>query len=262
MKKILIILILLFAMSLYAGELLNNVLIVSIDALHPDAVTADYAPNILKAAEKGVIKLNGQSTSIPKTLISHSAMFTGLTPLKGGLKSNVWNKGDATVKQRTIFNIAKELGYNAGYIYSKGKLAYLVNSAIDYIAFSKEYPVDKTSEYVNKHDKNFVFMHFSGLDNTGPQYGWMSKEYLEDFKFMDEELKPLIETIQKKGKYLIIITSDHAGHDKLHGCNHPDDFKLPFIVFSDVLNVQSQVIDHYESYMLTDYLKSVGVFSK
>lgn len=260
MKKMLLLITLLISFNLYASDLLNNVIIISIDALHPDAVTAENAPNIFKAAKTGVIKLNGKSTNPPKTLISHSAMFTGLTPQNGGRKSNAWHKGDVNIKQRTIFNIAKELGYNTGYIYSKGKLEFLKNGTIDYSTFSKEYPIERTNAYVNIHDKNFVFLHISGLDITGPLYGWLSKEYIEDFNFIDEELQVLIETVTKKEKYLLIITSDHAGHDRAHGCNHPDDYKLPFIAVSDVLDVKSKLVDHYETYMLTDYLKSVGVF--
>jgi len=26
------------------------------------------------------------------------------------------------------------------------------------------------------------------------------------------------------------VTSDHAGHDKLHGTTHPEDYKLPLIM--------------------------------
>jgi len=27
-----------------------------------------------------------------------------------------------------------------------------------------------------------------------------------------------------------LITSDHAGHDRLHGTNHSEDFKLPVLL--------------------------------
>ncbi len=143
----------------------------------------------------------------------------------------------------------------------KKKLGYLKNLAIDYVKFSKEYPIDKTIEYVNTQDKNLVFLHISGLDMTGPKYGWMSKEYIEDFRFIDEELKPLIESVQAKGKYLLIITSDHAGHGKEHGCDHPDDYKLPFMAVSDIVNVETDVIRSFETYQLIDYLRSTGVFN-
>jgi predicted AlkP superfamily pyrophosphatase or phosphodiesterase len=260
MKTILLFITIIISFQAYAADLLNNVVIVSIDALHPDAVTRENSPNIMSLADRGVIKLDGRSTTPPKTLISHSAMFTGLTPQTGGRDSNAWKKGDATIAQPTIFSTAKSIGYNTGFVYSKGKLAFLVNDPVDQSYFSKEYPIDKTTEYIKNHDKNFVFLHISGLDFTGPEYGWMSKEYIEDFKFIDEELKPLVETVTSKGKYLLIITSDHAGHDKLHGCDHPDDYKLPFVAVSDVLNVDTPVLGKYETYKLISYLKSLKVF--
>ncbi|PLX69174.1 MAG: hypothetical protein C0602_07075 [Denitrovibrio sp.] len=260
MKILVIIFTVLFSFNIYAFELLNNVVIISIDALHPDAVTAENAPNIFKAAEKGIIKLNGKSTDPPKTLVSHSAMFTGVRPEEGGRKNNTWHKGDATISQKTIFNIAKNMGYSTAYVYSKSKLGYLINGAIDNTLFSKEYPIYKTTEYVNTQDKNFVFLHISVLDMTGPEYGWLSEEYIEDFKFIDEELQELFTFIKKKGRYFLIVTSDHAGHDKLHACGHPDDYKLPFIAVSDVLNEESSAADNFETYQLMHYLKSVGVF--
>lgn len=261
MKKLLIILALFTAFAAQA-ERMNSVLIVSIDALHPAAVTAENAPNIMTLAGKGVISLNGRSTNPPKTLISHSAMFTGLTPETGGKADNLWQKGEQTVPQKTIFNTAKDAGYNTAFIYSKGKLGFLSNSAVDHEEFSREYATDSTIEYVNTHDNTFVFLHISGLDNTGPEYGWLSKEYIEDFRFIDEELKPLFDLVQKKGKYLIIITSDHAGHAKEHGTDNPEDFKLPFIAVSDSADVRSDMIKNYETYMLGSYLKKTGIYQK
>ena len=43
-------------------------------------------------------------------------------------------------------------------------------------------------------------------------------------------LASLFETVSKRGVYFIIVTSDHAGHDRQHGTSHPDDYKLPLII--------------------------------
>lgn len=260
MRSVLLMLIFFVTTHLYASEIMNNVVIISIDALHPDAVTQENAPNIMEIADKGVLRLNGRSTKPPKTLVSHSAMFTGLTPETGGRADNSWKEGESTVASPTIFNTAKQLGYNTIFVYNKEKLGYLVNEAVDYAVFEKEYPIDKTLEKIKAGDGNFIFLHISGLDITGPEYGWMSPEYIEDFSFIDEELKPLLDTVEQKDRYLLVITSDHAGHDKLHGCDHPDDYKLPFISASDVVKTSSPVIERFETYMLTAYLRSIGLF--
>ena len=63
----------------------------------------------------------------------------------------------------------------------------------------------------------------------------MSKEYLEELSYIDEYLTPLIRLMKEQKNYLIIITSDHAGHGKIHGTQHPDDYRLPFIINSDTM---------------------------
>jgi phosphopentomutase len=60
---------------------------------------------------------------------------------------------------------------------------------------------------------------------------------MEELSFIDDTLEPLITMIKDKKKYLIIITSDHAGHDKIHGSDHPEDSRLPLVVISDIYNL-------------------------
>ncbi|MBW2584610.1 MAG: alkaline phosphatase family protein, partial [Deltaproteobacteria bacterium] len=73
------------------------------------------------------------------------------------------------------------------------------------------------------------------LDFVGPQHGWLSAEYMEELSYIDEYLTPLIESIKEQKNFLIIITSDHAGHGKIQGTQHPDDYNLPFIINSDTM---------------------------
>ncbi len=58
-------------------------------------------------------------------------------------------------------------------------------------------------------------------------------EYMEELSYIDEYLTPLIRFVKEQKNYLIIITSDHGGHKKIHGSQHPDDFRLPFVIHSD-----------------------------
>ena len=48
--------------------------------------------------------------------------------------------------------------------------------------------------------------------------------------------------IEDKGNYLIIITSDHAGHGMVHGSDHPDDAMLPLILVSDIIGLQISLL--------------------
>ena len=219
--------------TIAAAEQLNNVVVISIDALHPDALQQAKIPNISKLMQSGAYTLYGRSTDPPKTLIAHTAMFTGLAPEESGKLDNDWKPGEATVQKEMIFDTARLYGFKTGYFYSKEKLGYLVSDAIDVHEWSRDGAIDSAEAFIKSEGRHFVVLHISGLDQVGPEYGWLSPEYLEEFSFIDDYLSSLIDLIVEGQRYLIVITSDHAGHGKIHGSSHPDDYRLPLIVCSD-----------------------------
>lgn len=216
----------------------NNVLIISIDALHPDALKQSKIPTLGKLMKSGSYTLNGHSTEPPKTLIAHTAMFTGLSPGENGKVDNHWAPGETTVRKETIFDTASRHGFKTSYFYSKEKLGYLVNSAVDVHEWSRDGVIDSARSFLITPGRHFTFLHVSGLDQVGPEFGWLSPEYLEELSFIDDYLSALIETVIERQNYLLIVTSDHAGHGKIHGSDHPEDYRLPLIVCSDAVGVK------------------------
>ena len=224
--------------TVFSAEQLSNVLIISIDALHPDVLQQTKIPTISKLIKSGTYTLDGRSTVPPKTLIAHKAMLTGLSPEESGKVDNDWMPGETTVKNDTIFDDAKSNGFKTGYFFSKEKLGYLVNNAVDVHEWSQDGAIDSADAFIKTTGRHFVFLHISGLDQMGPQYGWLSPEYLEELSFIDDYLSSLVKTAIDKRNYLVIITSDHAGHGKIHGSDHPEDYRLPLIVCSDTAAVK------------------------
>ncbi len=215
----------------------RTVLLISVDALHPDAVSKENSPNIMSLAEKGAYSPFAKSSNPPKTLIAHTAMLTGLQPTENGKTDNIWQNGEPTVSNPTLLSTAKSKGYQTCLIYSKQKLGYLKNSATDTEIFAKDDAIEKTAEILDTSKKQFIFLHISGLDTEGPVSGWMSPEYIDEFRFIDEQLEALFTKAFKSPSVLIIVTSDHAGHDKIHGSDHPEDFKRPLAVYSSLKKI-------------------------
>ena len=90
MKKALIALFLqLIPVGLFAADI-PNVVVVSIDALHPAALAKDVSPNLWQIMYEGQFTLDGKSVTPPQTLLNHSAMLTGVPPEKGGRIDNNW----------------------------------------------------------------------------------------------------------------------------------------------------------------------------
>ena len=116
-----------------------SILIVSIDALHPDALSQSRTKNIYSLMEKGVFTLEGQSTTPPLTLLSHAAMFTGLGPDEGGRTDNSWKSGEKMIPVTTIFTHAKSKGFSTGFFYAKEKIGFLVSQDIDTHQFGSRF---------------------------------------------------------------------------------------------------------------------------
>lgn len=237
---------------------IKRFIVISIDALHPDSIKTVKPENIGNLMTKGVFNLKSKSVTPPKTLVSHTAMFTGLKPEDSGFKSNVWKKGDKKVDKNTIFNDVKRYGFKTYYIYSKEKLGFLENDAVDNAIFGKDDSVYIAEDILrNNKDKFFMFLHISGLDFAGAKYGWLSNEYLEEFKYIDEDLKFIIDTAIKNPDTAIIITSDHAGHERIHGSLHEEDMKLPVIVLEKNKKISEKDIENYESYKLKSLINKL-----
>jgi predicted AlkP superfamily pyrophosphatase or phosphodiesterase len=220
---------LLFSVSGFARDV-ETVLIISIDALHPDALGEKTSPTLYALMRPGRYTLEGKSVDPPKTLIAHTAMMTGLAPEENGKTDNDWKPGMPPVSRSTLFDDAKRQGFRTAFYYAKPKLGYLVSDAVDEHALARDDGVDQARAFFGKGGKRFAFLHVSGLEDAGTDYGWLSPEYLDELSYIDMALAPLFEAVRKRGAYFIIVTSDHAGHDRLHGTSHPDDYKLPLII--------------------------------
>ncbi len=225
----------------------NNFLIISIDALHPDAISAKNSPGIVSIMKKGTYTLRGTSVRPPKTLIAHAAMVTGLAPEQSGYTDNTWKPGEKRIGGETIFHRAREKGLRCGFFYSKEKLGFLANRWIMKYEFNEDYSADYALDFVKEGENNFVFLHVSGLEYAGMDHGWLSPKYLEELREIDRKLSPLVDDITKRGGFILIITSDHGGHGREHGTDHPDDYRVPFVFYSDC-----RPMDSIDEYKVTD----------
>lgn len=219
----------LLAVPGFAGAF-DTVLIVSIDALHPDALSRADAPALQGLMQSGTYTLRGRSVDPPKTLIAHTAMFTGLAPEVSGKRDNDWRPGEPQVQQSTLFDDAKALDFHTAFFYAKPKLGFLVNAAVDVHGLAPDDGIDQARAFFRQDGRRFCVLHISGLEYAGSAEGWLSEAYLDTLSSIDLALAPLLQEVAGRGKPLVVVTSDHGGHDRLHGTQHPDDYKLPLIL--------------------------------
>lgn len=215
----------------------ERVVIVSIDALHPAALTATVMPNVERRARLGKVVLDGRSTKPPKTLIAHTAMLTGLSPERSGKTDNGWEAGEPTVRFPTILDDARAAGYRTAFFYAKEKLGYLVGPGAQLHALAPDDGIARGRAFLAEEGRAFLLLHVSGLEYAGMESGWLSADYLAEATAIDRALGPLLDELERRGSYLVVITSDHAGHAKEHGTAHPEDARRPLAVRSDCVLV-------------------------
>jgi predicted AlkP superfamily pyrophosphatase or phosphodiesterase len=187
------------AAPVFASEV-ETVLIVSIDALHPAALSQKTSPTLVRLMHSGRYTLEGRSVTPPQTLIAHTAMMTGLTPEQSGKQDNNWKPGLPQVARETLFDLVKQRGYQTAYFYAKPKLGYLINAAVDEHALAREDSIDRARAFFGQRDKRFVFLHISGLEDEGADAGWLSDDYLDELTHIDMMLAPLLDDVAKRGR--------------------------------------------------------------
>jgi arylsulfatase A-like enzyme len=89
-----------------------------------------------------------------------------------------------------------------------------------------------------------MFVHFPDGDLAGHEFGWMSRQQLRAYARDDKSFGSLVQSLKDHGMYestIIIVTSDHGGHDTTHGTKSPEDMTIPWIISGP--RVQPGIID-------------------
>lgn len=87
---------------------------------------------------------------------------------------------------------------------------------------------DNAIKYANDKSPDFLFLYLGTTDETGHEFGWMTKEYIKAVY----NAWSCIEKVQSNipEKYKIIVMADHGGHDFSHGTELPSDMTIPIII--------------------------------
>jgi predicted AlkP superfamily pyrophosphatase or phosphodiesterase len=217
------------------------VLIVSFDGLRPEAIAAANMVNVMALMQTGAYTLSAQTIMPSTTLPAHSSMLVGTCPSKHIVRWNEYVPQNGFARGTDIFDLAHAAFLRTVMVVGKEKFRQVTEPAsTDYFAF-----VDRTDKIKDSYSLvqlaiqqlaigfNLMFVHFPGGDLEGHDYGWMSSRQLEAYANDDESLGFILESLKKREMYddtLIIITSDHGGHDTTHGFDLPEDMTIPWIV--------------------------------
>ncbi len=219
----------------------DRVLIVSFDGLRPDAIAAAEMTNVMTVMQSGAYTLNAQTIMPSVTLPSHASMLVGTCPAKHIVRWNEYVPQNGFALGTDIFDLAQAAGMQTAMVVGKEKLRQITEpGSTDYFEF-----IDKTDKIkdastverlaINQIQQGFdlMFVHFPAGDLSGHENGWMSSEQLSTYRRDDALFGLLLQALRSNSMYestMIIITSDHGGHETTHGLNVPEDMTIPWIV--------------------------------
>jgi hypothetical protein len=220
---------------------IERVLIVTFKGLRPDAIADAGMNSVLDLMHSGAYTLNAQTTIPSLTLPAHASMLTGTCPAKHVVRWDQYVPANGTALGTDIFDLAHAAGLRTVLLSGKEKLRHVTDSAsTDFFAF-----VDKTDKILdntsvlrlalNQINEGFGLMvvHFDDGGLEGEVSGWMSRTQLEVYGREDRGLASMLQTLKDKGMYestLIIVTSDHGGHETSTGTTSPEDMTIPWVI--------------------------------
>ncbi len=213
----------------------KKVCLISVDGMRPDVLSdIDEAQEIMK---KSTYTLSAQTVYPSFTLPAHISMFNSVGPEKHGTLTNTYVPQtnpvngicEVLTKNRRKCAFAYEWEELRD-VYRPGSVAHSVYySSVEYGA---AYSIDKTTEaainVLGESEYDFVFVYLGLADETGHRYGWMGDEYYNAVTVCWQKIKHIIESAPQD--YLFIISTDHGGHDGIHGTDLPVDMTIPIII--------------------------------
>ncbi|GJQ34502.1 MAG: alkaline phosphatase family protein [Anaerolineales bacterium] len=220
---------------------ISRVFIVTFDGLRPDAIEAAEMDNVKALMQTGAYTMKAQTIIPSITLPAHASLVTGTCPAKHIARWNEYVPQNGYALGTDIFDLTHAVGLRTALVVGKEKLRHITEpGSTDFFGF-----VDNTDEEFDettiesmtieqiRAGFGLLMVHFPDGDVAGHQYDWMSKQQLSAFHKKDESLGLFLRVMKDSGFYdgtLIIVTSDHGGHNSDHGLNIPEDMTIPWVV--------------------------------
>jgi arylsulfatase A-like enzyme len=192
-------------------------------------------PNLLGLMQTSARTLNAKTVYPSVTLIAHASMLGGVCPSKHGVYWNDYLPLLGYADGTDLFDLAHENSLQTVMYVGKEKLRQITEpSSTDTFVFINDRDLVIADKLIADFPQDFglLLLHFPLVDGMGHVHGWMSPQQLSVAFRADEALGLILAELDARGirgETLIIITSDHGGHDTLHGSRLREDMTIPWI---------------------------------
>ena len=223
----------------------DNVVVIMVDGLRPDALKQAKVPTLEGLIKRGASTMKAQTVEPSLTLPAFASMMSGLPVDQHGVDWNEYDPPRGFIKSPTLFEIASFNGSKWGAAFlNKEKLLHVIKqdrrlllnvcSINEQGCNAKKITGDVIDSYKTATEgKPALFVvQLADADAAGHDQGWMSKPYLQSVEEVDRAIGTLLKGFKDLGLYdrtTFIVTADHGGHAKTHGTSMAEDMTIPWI---------------------------------
>ncbi len=210
------------------------VVLVSLDGLRPDVITPAHR-SLHRLLLQGASPRYARTIDKSATLPSHASMVSGVDPSAHGLDFNSYKPDRGNITRPTIFSEVHQAGLPTVMYVGKSKLKHLLarptEAKFTVAGVFCQKVLKAALPDLQQATRGVFFLHFADADGAGHRYGWMTEEYHEAVDKIDRCLGRVFDAIDESGRAdrtLLIVTSDHGGHERSHGTRLDVDQHIPW----------------------------------
>ena len=213
----------------------EKVLLVLVDGMRPDALTACGSDDLINYYKSGTYCLESRTVFPSITLPCHMSLFHSVDPERHGVYNNTFIQQNHPVQG--LIEQIRAAGKKSAFFYMWENLRDLATPEkvsftwyMCYKQYGDRFNTDTLAtkaciEHIRELAPDFAFLYLGATDETGHAKGWMGEEYLAAVKHAGECIKEV--TSMLPDDYSVIVTADHGGHGRNHGTMDDVDMTIP-----------------------------------
>jgi predicted AlkP superfamily pyrophosphatase or phosphodiesterase len=225
----------------------SYVVVFGVDGLSSRGIETASTPVMHGLMAHGMWTLDARAVIPAVSSPNWSAMIMGAAPDVTGVTSNDWMPAkhrvvpscdDGFGHSPTIFGLIRKTRpelQSALFTDWPDFFRLIEPSAASHV-FSKDgdapEAVGQAIRYMIIEKPALTFIHVDHVDHAGHTFGWDTPEYLRAVEQGDELLGLVVKALDDSGmrsKSVLLVTSDHGGHEKTHGAMIQKDLAIPWI---------------------------------
>lgn len=224
---------------------IRRVVVVVLDGLRPDAIGVYDLSNIRRLAFTGASTMRGRTVSPSLTWPAMTSLLCGVPPQTHGILADSVHWPRPKDKLAPLPKLLAGAGYPTSAF--MGAIPTLYRAVGTRIAqglgfaearFTGSNATDvfmAARETLRRQHRGLVVLHWADADATGHEHGWMSPEYGDATRRLDQAMAELASTLalESDPQTLLIALADHGGggvHPKNHEEEHPLNWTVPILL--------------------------------